>query len=138
MVLVGFGVMFAAGTAAVHAAIHGVVRSLELTLEEPPAPPASGHIPGWDDGAERKELTDGRLGGSLLPTTAGDDDGTDEETPPTPGSATPTGTATDLDRSSEPPGGTGSSPSGDGGTDERDIEPYEETTDELERKRDGE
>jgi hypothetical protein len=142
VVVVGFGVMFAAQTAAVHAASRGLVHSLELTLEEPPAPPASGHIPGWNDGAERKELTDGRLGGSLLPTTPDEDDddeGSAGETPPTPGSATPTGTATDLDRSSDAPGAASSGSAGDtGGTDEQDIEPYEESTDELDRKRDGE
>lgn len=74
VVLVGLPVLFATQLAAVHAGTRGVVESLEWTLEEPPAPPASGYIPGWDDGASRRELTDGRLGGSLLPTTPGSDD----------------------------------------------------------------
>jgi len=76
VVAVGLAVAFTAHTAAVHAVTHGVVRSLEWPLEDPPAPPASGYIPGWDDGADRKELSEGRLGGSLLPTTP-DGDGED-------------------------------------------------------------
>jgi hypothetical protein len=55
--VVGLGVLFATQVAAVHAATRGVVRSLDITLEDPPAPPASGYVPGWDDGDGRKELT---------------------------------------------------------------------------------
>lgn len=136
VVLVGLPVLFATQVATTHAVTHGVVRSLEWTLEEPPAPPASGYIPEWEDGSRRKELSEGRLGGSLLPTTPDEDDEA-EETPPTPGSLATTdddgSTATDLerpdggpDRSGHGSGGseaTADAESGDAGS---DIERYEE------------
>lgn len=132
--VVGLGVLFATQAAAVHAATRGVVRSLDITLEDPPAPPASGYVPGWDDGNRRKELTDGRLGGSLLPTTPDEDDAESEETPPTPGSPTPTGgtATTALDRRSDGDGAGGADGSGTSGaeaTPGSDIERFDDETD---------
>lgn len=76
--VVGFAVLFATQVAATYAVTRGVIGALDLALEDPPAPPASGYVAGWDDGPRRKELSQGRLGGSLLPTTPGDDaDGSD-------------------------------------------------------------
>lgn len=156
-VVLGFGVLFAAQLVGTHLLTHGVVRSLDLTLEGPPPAPASGYVPGWDDGSRRKELSEGRLGGSLLPTTPGDDGGDDgvdaDETPPTPGSLATTGdggdAATDLDRPGEGPdvggsssGDPSSSGSSSGGSETtsagRDIEPYEEASDETDLATDEE
>lgn len=75
--VVGFAVLFATQVAATYAVTRGVVAALDLALADPPAPPASGYVPGAGDDTGRKELTDGRLGGSLLPTTPGDDEGDD-------------------------------------------------------------
>lgn len=129
----GLGVLFATQTAAVHAATRGVVRSLDITLEDPPAPPASGYVPGWDDGNERKELSDGRLGGSLLPTTPDDegDEDVGEETPPTPGSPTPTGgdATTALDRRTDGDGGDRTEASSAEAAQEGDIKRFEEDDD---------
>lgn len=96
--VVGFAVLFATQVAATYAVTRGVIAALDLTLEEPPAPPASGYVPGWNDGPKRKELSQGRLGGSLLPTTPGDD-----------------GDGSDIDRN-EPAGSPGTlATTGDGG-----------------------
>lgn len=76
--VVGFAVLFVTQVASTYAVTRGVIGALDLALEDPPAPPASGYVAGWDDGPRRKELSQGRLGGSLLPTTPGDDaDGSD-------------------------------------------------------------
>lgn len=96
--VVGFAVLFATQLAATYAVTRGVIAALDLALEDPPAPPASGYVPGWDDGPRRKELSQGRLGGSLLPTTPDDD-----------------GDASDIDRN-EPSGTSGPlATRGDGG-----------------------
>jgi hypothetical protein len=116
IVLVGLPLLFATQLSVVHATTYGVVRSLGWTLEEPPAPPASGYIPEWDEDGGRKELSEGHLGGSLLPTTPGsdEDDGAGaEETPPSPGSlATTSDDEPSVDGSVDPDAGA---PDGDTG-----------------------
>lgn len=152
-VVLGFVVLFAVQVAATYAVTQGVILSLDLTLEAPPPAPASGYVPDWDDGSRRKQLSAGRLGGSLLPTTPDGDEGDGpvgtDETPPTPGSLATTDdggdTTTDIDRQGGQPdaGSGGSSSSGSaggsstnssssseaegaaGGDDSSDIEPYE-------------
>lgn len=151
--VVGFAVLFATQVAATYAVTRGVIAALDLTLEDPPAPPASGYVPGWDDGPRRKELSQGRLGGSLLPTTPGDGgDGSDidrDEPSGTPGTLAPTGgggdASTDLDRPNDPPsaGGAKSSDGPDSDdTDEEagsDIAPFVESEGDLDTtdERDG-
>lgn len=123
---VGFVVLFVAQLAAVYAATRGVVAALEIAVSAPPAPPASGYVPGWDDGARRKELTGG-LGGALLPDTPDEaDDDLDRPDDPASGSiatAAAGDAGTDLDRVAE---------AGAGG----DGEPVEERTD-IEPAADG-
>lgn len=114
VVLVGLPVLFATQLAVVNAATRGVVDALEWTLEEPPAPPASGYIPEWEDGSRRKELTDGRLGGSLLPTTPGSDDG-------------PAASDDGVDPNAGAPGDSGAAAAGS------DITPFVEGDGEMER-----
>lgn len=142
--VVGFAVLFLVQVAATYAVTRGVIHALDLSLEDPPPAPASGYVPGWDDGAKRKQLSEGRLGGSLLPTTPGGDDGDGASggsdtgsTPPTPGSLATTddgSPSTELDRrdggpdvSGDGSGGseaaTADAESGDAGS---DIERFDE------------
>ena len=155
--LVGFAVGFAAQVAAVYAVTRGVVLSLDLAHGDPPAPPASGYVPGWDDGPKRKELSQGRLGGSLLPTTPddGEDDaGTGSPGAPTPGSLATTGDGddghTDLDRrgtgatagDASPGSGSAAGASGAAGATEEapgsDIQRFGDDGDETELAREDE
>lgn len=151
IVVVGLPVLFVAQLAAVYAVTRGVVLALDLTLEDPPPAPASGYVPGWEDGADRKELSQGRLGGSLLPTTPDGGDGdTDVAVDDGAGTSGPLastgdggGGATDLDRpSASAPGVTqgaggagGESDDGDDG--QEDIEPYEDAGSDLDTRDDS-
>lgn len=72
VVVVGFAVLFAAQLAAVNLVTHGVVAARDITTsDEPPAPPASGHVPGWSEQQRRRRLSGGS---GPLPTTAAEGD----------------------------------------------------------------
>ena len=119
--VVGFAVLFATQVAATYAVTRGVVVALDLALEEPPAPPASGYVAGWDAGAGRKELSQGRLGGSLLPTTPDGDGGESDIDPDDPGGtsgplaprSSAEGGSSDLGRRDDAPTVAGAEAAGD-------------------------